>query len=267
MRVGIVQMTSSDDLPANLAAAEQLVDRAASMGAQFIALPEMFAYLRREGLEFPHAQAVDGEITARVAGWARRHKAHILIGSLAERRGGEERVHNTSVLVSPDGEVEASYRKIHLFDVDLTSEGGGTYAESRSIAPGDEVTLASLSGCVMGLSICYDLRFPELYREMTKRGAQLFTVPSAFTVRTGRDHWETLLRARAIENLAFVVAPAQCGKHSEARESYGRSMIIDPWGVVLAQLSDHPGVAVAECDFEEQQRIRKALPALDNRRL
>ena len=267
MRVGIVQMTSSDDLPANLAMAEELVERAASMGAEFIALPEMFAYLRREGLEFPHAQGVDGEISARVGTWARRHHARILIGSLAECQQRDERVYNTSVLLSPEGEIEAQYRKIHLFDVDLSSEGGGAYTESRSIAPGEEVVVAHTPACAMGLSICYDLRFPELYREMTNRGAQLFTVPSAFTVRTGRDHWETLLRARAIENLAFVVAPAQCGRHGKSRESYGRSMIVDPWGVVLAQLADQPGVAVAECDFGEQARVRKALPALDNRRL
>jgi len=267
MRVGIVQMTSNDDLPANLAVAERLVDQAASMGADFIALPEMFAYLRREGLEFPHAQAVAGEISARVREWARRHHARILIGSLAERQERDARVHNTSVLISPQGEIEAHYRKIHLFDVDLSSEGGGAYTESRSIAPGNEVVVAGTPACAIGLSICYDLRFPELYREMTSRGAQLFTVPSAFTVRTGRDHWETLLRARAIENLAFVVAPAQCGRHGKSRESYGRSMIVDPWGVVLAQLVDRPGVAVAECDFAEQERVREALPALENRRL
>jgi len=267
MRVGIVQMTSTDDLPANLAAAEQAVERAAAMGAEFIALPEMFAFLRREGLDFPHAQAVQGEISTRVGSWARRHGARILIGSLAERRERDARVFNTSVLISPEGQVEARYRKIHLFDVDLSSEGGGAYTESRSIAAGEEVVVASTPACVVGLSICYDLRFPELYREMTSRGAQLLTVPSAFTVRTGRDHWETLLRARAIENLAFVVAPAQCGKHGKSRESYGRSMIVDPWGIVLAQLADRPGVAVADCDFEEQSRVRKALPALENRRL
>ncbi|MFP8876812.1 MAG: carbon-nitrogen hydrolase family protein [Myxococcota bacterium] len=267
MRVGIVQMTSSDALPANLAVAEQLVSEAAGMGADFIALPEMFAYLRREGLDFPHAQPLEGDITARVGNWARRHRARILIGSFAERRDQDDRVHNTSVLISPEGEIESSYRKMHLFDVDLTREGGDAYAESRNIAAGDEVVVAHTPDFRLGLSICYDLRFPELYREMASRGAQLFTVPSAFTVRTGRDHWEVLLRARAIENLAFVVAPAQCGRHSEIRESYGRAMIVDPWGVVLAQLGDRPGVAVADCDLEEQERVRKALPVLDNRRL
>ena len=267
MRVAIVQMTSTDDLRANLSAAETLVDDAAERGAAFVALPEMFAYLRREGLDFPHAQSVDGEIVGRVRDWARRHGVHILVGSIAERTGDDRRVYNTSVLVSAEGEVAAVYRKIHLFDVDLGEHGGGVYNESASIAPGDEPVVADMPWGGLGLSVCYDIRFPELYRELAGRGAVLITVPSAFAVRTGRDHWETLLRARAIENQCFVVAPAQCGRHSETRESYGRSMIVDPWGLVLAQLGDRPGVALAECDLKELQRIRDTLPSLRHRRL
>jgi predicted amidohydrolase len=189
----------------------------------------------------------------------------LLGGSFPERARDGLRVHNTSVLVSPRGELEAVYRKIHLFDVDLAD--AGTFRESARIAPGDEIVVADTPAGGIGLSICYDVRFPELYRELAARGALLVTVPSAFTRETGKDHWEVLLRARAIENQVFVIAPAQCGRHSPDRASHGRSLVVDPWGVVLAQLGDRPGVAVAECDLAEQQRVRERLPALRHRRL
>jgi predicted amidohydrolase len=267
MRVGVVQLTSTDDLEANLEAASRGVREAASRGAEFVALPEMFAFLRREGGEIPCAQGLDGSIVGAARAWARDLSVRLLAGSFAERIPGEERVYNTSVLISPEGEIEACYRKMHLFDIDLRDADGGSYRESARIAPGDQVVVAETPRGGVGLSICYDLRFPELYRAMVDRGALLFTVPSAFTRETGKDHWEVLLRARAIENLAFVVAPAQCGRHSPDRSSHGRSLIIDPWGLVLAQLGDRPGVAVADCDLEEQQRIRARLPALSHRRL
>jgi len=243
------------------------VREAAALGARFVALPEMFAYLRREGQAFPHAQPVDGEIVARVRAWARELSLRILAGSIAEAASDAERVYNTSVLVGPDGAVEATYRKIHLFDVDLGESGGGVFSESRSIAAGDEVVVADTEIGGVGLSICYDLRFPELYRAQAARGARWLTVPSAFAPATGKDHWEVLLRARAIENQAFVLAPAQCGRHGPDRASHGRSLIVDPWGVVLAQLGDRPGVAVAECAPDELERVRRALPALRHRRL
>jgi len=267
MRVGIVQMTSTDDLAANLDAASDLVREAAAQGAEFVALPEMFAYLRREGLDFPHAQSVDGEIVGRMRALAVSLGVRLLAGTIAEKAPGERRVFNTSVLLSPEGEVEGVYRKMHLFDVDLGASGGGVFRESASIAAGDEVVVAETPIGGIGLSVCYDLRFPELYRRMADRDARFLTVPSAFAVRTGRDHWEVLLRARAIENQAFVIAPAQCGRHSESRESYGRSMIVDPWGLVLAQLGDHPGVAVADCDPERLEQTRASVPALRHRRL
>ena len=266
MRVAVVQLTSTDDLAANLRAAERGVREAAAAGARFVALPEMWPYLRREGRDFPHAQGLDGEILGAVRAWARELRVRILAGSFAERASGEERVHNTSALVSPSGEIEAVYRKMHLFDVELGSDGG-SFRESARVAPGKEVVVAATEHGGIGLSVCYDLRFPELYRAMAARGARFLCVPSAFTPHTGKDHWEVLLRARAIENLAFVVAPAQCGRHSPERASHGRSLIIDPWGVVLAQLGDRPGVAVAECDLDEQERMRGRLPALDHRRL
>ena len=267
MRAAVVQLTSGDDLDANLAAVEHLVRDAAAQGARFVALPEMFAYLRREGQPFPHAQPVDGPIVGRVRGWARELGVRILAGSIAERVDGSERVYNTSVLVAPDGRIEAAYRKIHLFDVDLGERGGGVFRESKSIAAGDEVVTAETEIGVVGLSICYDLRFPELYREQAARGAHWLCVPSAFAPHTGKDHWEPLLRARAIENQAFVLAPAQCGRHHPDRASHGHSMIVDPWGVVLAQLGDRPGVAVADCSPDDLERVRAGLPALAHRRL
>jgi deaminated glutathione amidase len=267
VRVAVVQLCSTDDLAANLRAAEQGVREAAATGARFVALPEMWPYLRREGGDYPHAQSVEGEIVGRVRGWARELGLRILAGSIAERAPGEERIYNTSALISPRGEIEAVYRKIHLFDVELGADGGGSFRESARVAPGKDVVVAPTEHGGIGLSICYDLRFPELYRAMSARGASFLCVPSAFTPHTGKDHWEVLLRARAIENLAFVIAPAQCGRHSPERASHGRSLIIDPWGLVLAQLGDRPGVAVADCDLEEQARMRRRLPALEHRRL
>ena len=267
MRVAVVQLTSTDDLASNLRSAEHWVREAAAAGAAFVALPEMFAYLRREGGDFPHAQSLDGEILGAVRGWARELRVRILAGSIAERVPGDTRVYNTSALISSAGAIEAIYRKIHLFDVDLGDASGGSYRESQRVAPGKDVVVAETEWGGIGLSICYDLRFPELYRELALRGARFVCVPSAFTPQTGKDHWEVLLRARAIENQVFVLAPAQCGRHSPDRASHGRSLIVDPWGVVLAQLGDRPGIALADCDLEEQDRVRRRVPALQHRRL
>jgi predicted amidohydrolase len=267
VRVALVQLTSRDDLAANLAAARGFVDEAAGRGAQLVALPENFAYLRREGEPFPCAQGLDGEIVGALREWARRHAIWLLGGSLPERIPGEARVHNTSVLIAPGGELAAVYRKIHLFDVDLRAGGGGVFRESQSVAPGSEVVVAETPFGGFGLSVCYDLRFPELYRAMAQRGARWLAVPSAFTRETGADHWEVLLRARAVENQAFVLAPAQCGRHHETRASYGRSLVVDPWGLVIARAGDRPGVIVADCDLAEQDRVRAALPCLAHRRV
>jgi predicted amidohydrolase len=266
LRVAAVQMSSSDDLSKNLEDAELLVARASSQGAELIALPEMFAFMRREGAPFPCAQGLDGEIVERLSSLSRRHAVWLLGGSFPERIEGEGRVYNTSVLLSPSGEVAARYRKLHLFDVDL-GESGGAFRESDAIAPGEDVVVVETPFGGLGLSICYDLRFPELYRRMVEQGALWVTVPSAFAPGTGKDHWEVLLRARAIENQVFMIAPAQCGRHTADRSSYGRSMIVDPWGLVLARGGDRPCVIVADCDLADQARIRRSIPSLQNRRL
>ena len=187
-------------------------------------------------------------------------------GSFPEAIPDSSRVYHCSVLVSPSGEVVVQYRSMYLFDVDLGSDGG-SFRESDSIAPGDQVVSAKTDFGILGMSICYDLRFPELFRELASQGAHFVSVPSAFAPATGRDHWEVLLRARAIENQVFVIAPAQCGQHSADRSSYGRSMIVDPWGLVLAQAGDEPGVIVADCDMGRLERVRNAIPCLQNRRL
>ena len=267
MRVALIQLCSNDDLDANLATASERVREAAQLGAELVALPENFAFLRREGKPIPCAQPIDGPIVALLRDLARECRVRLLGGTFAEAVPGDARVHNTSVLVGPDGTIEGIYRKIHLFDVDLRESGGGVFSESAVIAPGSEVVVADTPIGGIGLSICYDVRFPELYRLMADRGVRWITVPSAFAPQTGKDHWEVLLRARAIENQAFVLAPAQCGRHSDDRSSYGRSMVVDPWGLVIARAGDHPTILIAECDSESLERTRRSLPALRHRRL
>jgi predicted amidohydrolase len=267
MRVAAIQMTSVDDVAANLASAAKWVAEAAEHGAELVALPENFAFLRREGEPVPCAQPLDGEIVATLREWARAHHVWIVGGTFHETIAGETRVANTCVAVAPDGDVAAVYRKIHLFDVDLSAQGGQVYRESERVVPGAEVASFDTPFGGVGLSVCYDVRFPELYRALARRGVRLLCVPAAFARETGRDHWEVLLRARAIENQCYVIAPAQCGEHPGGRLTYGRSMIVDPWGLVLARAADRPGPIYATCHAEEQDRIRAALPALQHRRL
>lgn len=267
MRVAVVQTCSTNDLEANLAFAGRAVAEAAGRGAELVALPENFAFMRREGAAFPCAQGADGEIVAFLREAAASHRLWLIGGTFPEAISGDTRVYNTSVVVAPDGTEVARYRKIHLFDVDIGDAGEDSYRESAQFAPGDEVVVAKAPFGGIGLSICYDLRFPELYRRLVDQAARFIAVPSAFTPQTGRDHWEILLRARAIETQSFVLAPAQCGRHSADRASYGRSLIIDPWGLVLAQAGDRPGVIEAECDLSDLERIRAAIPALRNRRI
>ncbi len=267
VRVGVIQMSSTDNVADNLDSAERAIREAVSCGASFVALPENFAFLRREGQAIPCAQPLDGKIPTRLCRLARELGIWLLGGTFPEQIPGERRVHNTSVLINAQGAIAAVYRKIHLFDVDLTPEQGGACRESDTVAPGTEIITAPTPFGVVGLSICYDLRFPELYREFAKRGATWITAASAFLPETGRSHWKSLLRARAIENQAFVLAPAQCGPRNPYRATYGHSMVIDAWGRILAEAGEEPECLIVDCDLEELERIRQRLPSLAHRRL
>jgi predicted amidohydrolase len=263
LRVAAVQLTTSADRDRNIAVAEALVARAAEAGARLIVLPEKWHYIHDAEHMPSGAEALDGPSVQAARGWARTWGVAVVAGSVVERVPGERRSYNTSLLIQPDGAVAASYRKLHLFDVEV---GGVVYRESAAALAGDEVVTATTLGRTIGMSVCYDLRFPELYRRLTSAGAEILTVPAAFTAATGKDHWEPLLRARAIENQAFVIAPNQIGTHANRTSSYGRSMIVDPWGVVLAQAPDEETVIVADLDFALLDRVRAHLPALRHRR-
>ncbi len=267
MWVAAVQLNSTPDQEANLGRAQALIEAAAARGAQLVALPEHFACLGRDADTAAAAQPLDGPLVTRFRELAGKLGIFLLLGSFPERTPGQARPYNTSVLLGPRGQILAAYRKLHLFDVDLP--GAPPIRESEWTQPGGEVVVAALPGtpCTAGLAICYDLRFPELFRAQVSRGANLILLPAAFTAATGRDHWEVLLRARAIENLAYVVAPAQYGPHVPGRRSYGRSLIIDPWGLVLAQAPDGEGVILAYLDYERLQGRRRELPCLRHRRL
>jgi predicted amidohydrolase len=262
MRVAAVQMTSSADRGRNLEAAAALVRRASGAGARLIVLPEKWPYVHGPRM-LEGAEPLDGPSVGAARGWARELGVAIVAGSVIERVEGERLARNTSVLVQPDGAVSAVYRKMHMFDVDV---GGVAYRESALTAPGEEVVVGEALGRRIGMSVCYDLRFPELYRHLSAAGADVIVVPAAFTEFTGRDHWEPLLRARAIENQAFVIAAGQHGTHDDGTVSHGRSMVIDPWGVVLAQAPDGEGLAVADLDFVRMAQVRETLPALRHRR-
>jgi predicted amidohydrolase len=258
----VVQITSTEDVDQNLARAGELCKHAARRGAGLIALPENFAFLsEKEAAPPAESLAAPGPILRFGQELARDLAVYLLLGSIPER-AADGRVHNTSVLLGPDGALVSSYRKIHLFDVLV---GEKAYRESDRVAPGNAPVLAETPFGHVGLSICYDLRFPELYRGLSQAGATLLTIPAAFTLMTGKDHWEPLLRARAIENQCFVLAPAQTGKHGSWRYSYGNSMIIDPWGTVLCRAPEGEGVALAELDFVAQRRTRRDFPALAHR--
>ncbi len=260
----VCQLTTTEDADASIASAEALVAEAAAAGARFVALPENVSFMGSERAKLDLAESLDGPTFARLAKCAADHGVFLLAGTLPERGPSAQRAYNTSVLYGPDGRTLAVYRKIHLFDVSLGE--GATHVESRTVEPGTAPTLADCELGKIGLTVCYDLRFPDLYRTYFRAGAELLTVPSAFTVPTGRDHWEVLLRARAIENQAYVIAPAQVGKNAEKRQTYGRSMIVDPWGTVVAQCVDEVSFALATIDLERVRTLRQRLPCLDHER-
>jgi len=274
VRVACVQMNTRGDVAANVCAATALVEAAAAAGARLVALPETWAYKgSRDGIR-ASAEAVDGPSNAALAQLAARLGIFVLAGSIYEPSPEPGRVCNTSALFGPDGTPRAVYRKIHLFD---GTAGTTVYRESDDVTPGAELVTAEIdcdsaettappAPVTLGLTICYDLRFPELYRSLALRGAQVLCVPSAFTAHTGAAHWEVLLRARAVENGCFVVAPGQVGEHLPGRECFGHSMVVDPWGVVLAEVQDGVGFCLADLDLRRVAEVRAQIPSLRNRR-
>jgi len=263
--IAAAQMVSTADKAHNVEAATRLVRRAADLGARLVGLPENFSWMGPEPERPAAAETLEGPTLSRMAQLARELRVTLLAGSVLEAGAPGGRLYNTSVLFGPDGTRLATYRKMHLFDVDVGD--GATYQESAAVAPGTEVVAAETEVGRLGLSVCYDVRFPELYRRLSRDGATLLAVPAAFTLMTGKDHWEVLLRARAIENQAYVLAPAQGGRHSANRQTYGHSMVVDPWGLVTARASEGEGLAVAPVDPELQARVRRNLPCLQHRRL
>jgi predicted amidohydrolase len=288
LRVALVQLAADQEVAANVERAVALVGRAGQSGAALIALPETFLYRGPVAGFRESATVLPGPLTEPFAQLARSLGAWILLGSLAERSNDPLRPYNTAVLLDPSGGIAATYRKRHLFDVAI--DGGPSDHESSRITPGDASVVAVLVGAAgaappqsgpdragvarvvvaegsdvrLGLSICFDLRFPELYRELATDGAEVMAVPANFTEATGRDHWEVLLRSRAIENGSFVIAPAQCGVGAGI-VAHGRSMVVDPWGIVLAQAPDGPGIVVADLDLDRVVAIRRQLPTLPSR--
>jgi len=261
MRAAAIQLNSNGDKTRNLASAERLVRAAAADGAELVALPEKWNLLASGEEMAAGAESLDGPSLGAARSWARELGIHLLAGSIAEHTGGK--AFNTSVLIGPDGTDLAAYRKIHMFDVEA---GGVEYRESDHEQAGDEIVSGTVDGLGIGLTVCYDLRFPELYRILAVRGARLIAIPSAFTAATGRDHWEVLLRARAIENQVFVLAPNQVGEAPPHYSSFGHSAIVDPWGVALATAPDEECFITAELDLAAQERTREQLPSLASRR-
>lgn len=275
MRAAVIQLSSQDDVAKNLERARALIGEAARAGAELIGLPENFAFMGEEAQKREIAESTGdgsgapGPITTAITDAARAHGVWIVAGGMPETSPDAARPFNTSLLVAPDGRVAARYRKIHLFDVDLPD--GTKLLESGATSAGSDPVISEIGTSAdktkLGMTICYDVRFPELYRRLSDAGARIVTVPAAFTLTTGKDHWHVLLRARAIENQVFVLAPAQHGKHPRNRATYGKSLIVDPWGDVLAQCGEGEGFAFAKLDFAAQDRVRASLPCLSHRRL
>jgi predicted amidohydrolase len=266
LATAVVQLTSTPDVARNLQAISDLCADAARAGARFVALPENALWLRTSPDDVAPVEPVTGPLVGRLRALAGDLGVHLLLGSYPETSPVAGRYYNTSVLMDgtrPGAPVTATYRKLHLFDIDVAQ--GESQRESDTITPGDAVVCADVGGVTLGLSICYDLRFPRLYQRLVDAGARVLAVPSAFTEFTGKDHWLVLLRARAIETQTFVVAPDQSGFHGGKRRSYGKSVIIDPWGIPLATASDGPGFALAWLDFAKQDAIRASLPCLSHR--
>lgn len=268
MRAAVIQMNSTADRDRNLEVAGRLVAAAATEGATLAVLPEKWPCFTTGEAQAAGAEPRDGRALGAAREWASRYRITLVAGSITMRPDGPGKPRNTTFVISPEGDTLATFSKLHLFDVDA---GGVAYRESDFEDPGDELAVVEVPGAGsepvrMGLGICYDLRFPELFRELAGRGAQILALPSGFTAATGRDHWEPLVRARAIENQAFVLAANQYGSSAPDLESWGHSMIVDPWGDILAALDDGEGFACADLDFSRQAAVRAKLPALEHRR-
>lgn len=264
-RIAVAQMTSTHDVEKNFETCRQLVQQAKERGARLVSLPENFAFLgEKDGDVLGQKRPLESDLVKRYRALAAEHHLWLSLGGFAEDGPDERHAYNAHLLVDDEGGLRAVYRKLHLFDVDLAD--GTSLRESNGIAAGDDVVVADSPVGKLGLSICYDLRFAELYLALTKLGAEVLLVPAAFTATTGKAHWETLLRARAIENQAYVAAAAQFGRHNPRRESHGNAMIVDPWGAVIARCSDGTGVAVADVDLGYIERVRGRVPVLQHRR-
>lgn len=263
LEVAVLQMNSGADKNENIASALSLIDQAAGSGARLVILPEVWPYLGPDDANRDQADAIPGPTTELLAERARRHGIYVHAGSVYEMRPGEPGLFNTALVFDPQGKIIGRYSKIHMFDVVL--DGVAQYQESATITPGHEIVTVDIDGLTVGLAICYDLRFPELFRILALRGAQLIVLPAAFTLTTGKDHWETLIRARAIENGLYMAAAAQWGKHPPGNWCYGRSMIVDPWGTVVATASDGVGYATATIDRSRVDAVRRQVPSLANR--
>jgi predicted amidohydrolase len=264
-QAAVVQLCATADKLANLENAGRLVSSAASAGAQLIALPEMFNLYGRFESIVPEAETIPGPTSDRLRAWATQHQVFLVAGSFAERDDATGKARNTSLIFAPDGRIIGRYCKVHLFDIDLS--GRVTSKESDWIAAGTNTATTETSLGRIGQAICYDLRFPELFRRLSADGAEVIVVPSAFTHTTGRDHWEVLVRARAIENQCYVLAPNQCGEPAPGMRTFGHSLIVDPWGRALASLGEEEGCAIAELDLDALDKVRSQLPALVHRRL
>lgn len=268
LRVAALQLSSQESVSQNLERVDSLVTRAREGGASLVVLPENFAYMGDESGKRAIAERIgdrEAPIQSALRRLAQREGVALIAGGFPERSSDPDRPYNTSACFDPKGELVATYRKIHLFDVDLRSHG--TLCESANTTPGKEIVVAPLLGVSVGLSICYDVRFPELYRALVDHGAEVITVPAAFTLYTGKDHWHPLLRARAIESQCYVVAAAQWGKHPGNRATFGHALIVDPWGTVVAEASDTIGIASAEVDLAFLREVRARVPSLTHRRL
>lgn len=263
-RVAACQLDSQDDKRANVQTALDLLDTAAGEGADVAALPEMFTFMGEKEDYRANAEPIPGDVTDELARKAEEHDMWVHGGSMFEVADEPGKVHNTTVVFDPDGELVDTYRKIHLFDVEIGDDV--VTQESARVEPGEEIVTVDTGFATAGLSICYDLRFPELYSSLAGQGADLIFVPAAFTKHTGKDHWEPLLRARAVETQSYVVAPGQIGDKPNGVPSYGRSLVVDPWGNVVSRASDVEGVVTADIDFDYLDRVQRELPSLTHKR-